>query len=111
MSDEQEQSQIKWGEARAQMRITLELFFVDSGVKLHIKSGEDDILSDNKAAYFIRSMICEKLGKEVDDIVKGVCTAAYSFAYIVKDSKNPEFAEKSADIVDLLGLKDDKDED
>lgn len=40
---EKEKQELQWGEARAQMRITLEIFFVDGGVKLHVKSGKDDI--------------------------------------------------------------------
>jgi hypothetical protein len=108
---EQEKQELQWGEARAQMRITLEIFFVEGGIKLHVKSGKDDILSDNKSVYFIRRMVCEKLGKAVDNIVRDVCKAASSFAYIMKDSTNPEVAEAAADIVDLFGLNDEQDED
>jgi hypothetical protein len=88
-----------------------EIFFVEGGIKLHVKSDKDDILSDNKSVYFIRRMVCEKLGKAVDNIVRDVCKAASSFAYIMKDSTNPEVAEAAADIVDLFGLNDEQDED
>jgi hypothetical protein len=108
---EQEKQELQWGEARAQMRITLEIFFTEKGFQLHVKSGEDDILSDNKAAYLLRRMICEELSEKANGIVKGVCESARIFAAIANESKTPKVAEAAADLGDLIGLKDDHNED
>ncbi len=103
--------QVKWGEARAQMRITLEIFFTEKGAQIYIQSGEDDILSDNKAAYLLRSMICEELSEKTNGIVKGVCESARIFAAIANKSKTPKVAEAAAGLGDLLSLKDNQSED
>ena len=104
-------SQIKWGEARAQMRITLEIFFTEKGAQIHIQSGKDDISTDNKAAYLLRRMICEELEEKANGIVKGVCESARIFVAIANKSKNPKVAEATANLGDLIGLKDNQSED
>lgn len=111
MDNEQEQQEIQWGDALAQMRITIELFFTEKGVKIHLESGKDDILSDNKAAKFLRRMICDELNGKVDDIVKGACKSARIFARIASVSQKSKIAEAAADLGELLGLKDNETED
>jgi hypothetical protein len=108
MCNEQEQNEPKWGEARAQMRITIELYFVDGGVKANVKAGPDDVLPKNVATLILRSMICESLSKEVKKVVGQTCKAVRNIAHTVRDFDADVAKERIDALAELVGLKDEE---
>lgn len=106
--NEQEQNEPKWGEARAQMRITIELYFVDGGVKANVKAGPDDVLPKNEAALILRSMICEKLSEATKQIVGEACKAVRNIAHTVRDFDADVAKNRINALAALVGLKDEE---
>lgn len=83
--------QIKWGEARAQMRITLEIFLVGGDVVIDVKSDKNDILpTGNGALLLARGEVCKELGKAADGIVKSACRNVLDLAKIIRTQKGGE---------------------
>lgn len=84
-NEQRTQQQIKWGDARSQMRITLEIFFMDNGALINVKSTKDDILpNDNDALFLVRSEICRKIGKAADGVIKSACGAMLDIAKMMR---------------------------
>lgn len=92
------------GAVRASMRITLEFKFAEKGVAMRVKSNDDDIEANgNDAAYVLRSMIAEQLGKASTDIIKHVCKSARFFVSVIRDTAAPEYKEKIVGLAELVG--------
>lgn len=114
MDNEQEQQQIKWGEARSQMRITLEIFFVDNGALINVKSNMDDILpKDNGALLLARSVICEKNGGIACEIAKSTHVGALNVANRIRSVEGDESLKAKLDEIEAAfgTLKEDDEQD
>ena len=106
--NEQEQNEPKWGEARAQMRMTVELYFVYGGVKTNIKAGPDDVLPKNEATLVLRSMICERLSEATKKIIGQTCNAVRNIAHSMRDLDAEVAKERVDALAALIGLNDEE---
>ena len=106
--NEQEQNEPKWGEARAQMRMTVELYFVDGGVKANVKAGPDDVLPKNEATLIMRSMICEKISEATKKIIEQTCKDVRNIAHTMRDFDADVAKERIDALAAVVGLKDEE---
>jgi hypothetical protein len=102
-----EQQNPEAGAVLASMRITLEIKFAEKGVMMCVKSNDDDIEANgNDAAYVLRKMIAEQIGKASTDIIRNVCKSARFFVSVLRDTAAPEYKEKIVGLAELVGADD-----
>ena len=103
-NDNEQQNEPKWGEARAQMRMTVELYFVDGGVKANVNAGPDDVLPNNEATLVLRGMICDRLSEEVKKIIGQTFKAVRNIVHMMRDIDANVTKERVGALAALIGL-------